>query len=133
MTRTHRDGRKKAPSAALIELMARPQWVAWRLESRDGRSTKAPYNPVSGGLASTGDPSTWGTYEQARSFAAEQGIDGVGYVFSAEDPYTGIDLDKCRDPETGAVEDWAREIITALRSYTELSPSGTGVHIIVRG
>jgi putative DNA primase/helicase len=59
-------------------------------------------------------------------------MDGVGYVFSAEDPYTGIDLDKCRDPETGAIADWAQEIITALRSYPEISPSGTGVHIIVR-
>jgi putative DNA primase/helicase len=58
---------------------------------------------------------------------------GIGYVFSAEDPYTGIDLDKCRDPETGTIEEWAQEIIISLRSYTEISPSGRGVHIIVRG
>jgi putative DNA primase/helicase len=115
------------------ELMARPQWVAWRIESRDGRPTKVPYSPITGGLASTSNPQTWGTYEQARSFCEVQGMEGVGYVFSAEDPYTGIDLDKCRDPETGAIEEWAQEIITALRSYTEISPSGRGVHIIIRG
>jgi putative DNA primase/helicase len=124
--------KKQNTSAAFIELMTRPQWVAWRMESRGGRPAKVPHNPMSGGLASTGDLRTWGTYEQARSFSTEQAMDGVGYVFSAEDPYTGIDLDKCRDPETGATADWAQEIITALRSYTEISPSGTGVHIIVR-
>jgi hypothetical protein len=54
-------------------------------------------------------------------------------MFSADDPYTGVDLDKCRVPETGTIEPWAQESITALNSYTEISPSGTGLHIIVQG
>ena len=48
-------------------------------------------------------------------------------------PYVGIDLDKCRDPETGKIEPWAEAIIRELDSYTELSPSGRGFHIWVRG
>jgi putative DNA primase/helicase len=45
----------------------------------------------------------------------------------------GVDLDKCLDPETGELENWAREIIDELDSYAEISPSGTGVHVLVRG
>ena len=58
--------------------------------------------------------------------------DGVGFVFSTHDPYSGIDLDGCRDPETGEIEPWAEEWIRRCDSYTEVSPSGAGVHIIVR-
>jgi hypothetical protein len=60
-------------------------------------------------------------------------LDGVGYVFSADDPYVGIDLDTCRDLETGVIEPWAVEIVDDIGSYTEISPSGRGVHIIGRG
>lgn len=58
--------------------------------------------------------------------------DGMGYVFSSEDPYTGIDLDGCYD-ESGCLASWAQNIVTRFDSYTELSPSGHGLHIIIRG
>jgi primase-polymerase (primpol)-like protein len=55
-------------------------------------------------------------------------------VFSSGDPYTGIDLDDCRNLETGAIAPWARRIIDRVQEgYIETSPSGTGVHIIVEG
>jgi primase-polymerase (primpol)-like protein len=55
-------------------------------------------------------------------------------VFSSGDPYTGIDLDDCRNPETGAIAPWARRIIDRVQEgYIETSPSGTGVHILVEG
>jgi putative DNA primase/helicase len=57
----------------------------------------------------------------------------VGFVFCSGDPYVGIDLDDCVDPETGQIELWALQIIEELDSYTEFSPSGKGVHIIVKG
>ena len=57
---------------------------------------------------------------------------GVGFVFSPDDPFVGVDLDHCRDPESGVVKPAAQEITTELNSYTEISPSGTGVHIIVQ-
>jgi putative DNA primase/helicase len=59
-------------------------------------------------------------------------MSGVGFVFTEDDPYAGIDLDKCRNPETGEIDQWARKIVDALDSYTEVSPSGTGLHIFVK-
>jgi putative DNA primase/helicase len=62
-------------------------------------------------------PESWSTYEEAVRVAKEHGHDGVGFVFTEEDPYAGIDLDKCRNPETGEIEDWANELIEQLNSY----------------
>ena len=108
------------------ELRQRPQWVTY--ESRN----KIPLDPRTGRYASTTDSLTWGTLEEALRRAEEHGL-GVGFVFSSGDPFVGVDLDKCRDPESGEVAPWARDIIEELDSYTEASPSGTGIHIIVKG
>lgn len=75
---------------------------------------------------------TWGTYAQARARYQHGGWDGLGFVFSAADPYCGIDLDGCRDPGTGEIAPWAWEMVEALHSYTEVSPSGRGLHILVK-
>ncbi len=115
------------------ELRSRPQWVAWKLEERDGKFTKVPHIAGGVGKASSTDSSTWRTFEEAVQALNTGRRDGVGFVFSSGDPYAGIDLDKCRDPETGDLEEWAAEIVADLGGYTEVSPSGTGVHIIVRG
>src|SRR5262249_50949154 len=58
---------------------------------------------------------------------------GIGYVFAPDDPYVGIDLDHCVDLETLDIAAWAKAHIGALKSYTEQSPSGTGLHILVKG
>lgn len=108
------------------ELRKRPQWVTYEPEN------KVPLDPRTGRYASTTDSLTWGTFEEALRQADEHGL-GVGFVFSSGDPFVGVDLDKCRDPETGEIVQWAQEIIVELNSYTEISPSGTGVHIIVKG
>ena len=108
------------------ELQQRPQWVAYEPGS------KIPLDPRTGRYASITDSLTWGTFEEALRRAEEHGL-GVGFVFSSGDPFVGVDLDKCRDPESGEVAQWAQEIIEELDSYTEVSPSGTGVHIIVKG
>ena len=108
------------------------QWINWRYEERDGKVTKVPICPHTGELAAVDRAESWGTYEEVVRASKEHGHDGVGFVFTAEDPYAGIDLDKCRDPETGEIEDWATELIEQLNSYTELSPSGSGVHVLVK-
>jgi putative DNA primase/helicase len=61
------------------------------------------------------------------------GYSGVGFVFSSGDPYTGIDLDHCIDPETGEIAPWAQAWVERFGGYTEISPSGNGLHVIVRG
>lgn len=116
------------------ELQELPQWVGWRLAHRDGKPTKVPQRPDGKGKASPTDPATWGTIDQALEAVRLYNFAGVGFVFTPDDPYLGIDLDKCRDPETGALADWAAEIIDLFPgAYVEASPSGTGIHIITRG
>jgi Phage integrase family len=123
----------------LPELAALRRWVTWRLERRDGKVTKVPYAPKTGRHASTTDAASWTDYQTvsalttARQAQARYGHDGVGVVFSAEDDLVGVDLDRCRGPETDAIEPWARAIVDRLGSYSEASPSGAGVHVLVRG
>lgn len=115
------------------ELKTRNQWVAWRMETRDGKPTKVPYNFGTGRRAQSTNPETWGTWEDALQALQSGQYSGVGFVFSEDDPYTGVDLDKVRNPETGELTDYARNITADLDGYAEISPSGTGVHVIVRG
>lgn len=119
------------PSFAHPQLTPLPQWVNWRLESRDGKPTKVPYDPRTGKRANSTDSSTWGTYADAISAMAD--FDGVGIVLSDGDSLTAIDLDNVRDPNTGEIEPWGKAIIGRLNSYAEVSPSGTGVHVFVLG
>ena len=117
--------------AVPVELKTRPQWVAWRYELRDGKWTKVLKNPSTGYNGKSDNPATWGTFETALAGYRRRHMDGIGFVFSADDPYAGVDLDRCRDPITGTIAPWALAIIEALQSYTEISPSGTGVKIFV--
>jgi len=119
------------------ELTGRPQWVCWRVEERDGKPTKVPYTPGTERRASSTDLMTWRSFEEALAAyeAGEPPYDGIGFVFCSADPFVGIDLDKCRNPETEEISSWAQKILDkfADASYVEASPSGTGVHIITTG
>src|SRR5215218_7944458 len=123
------------PENIPASLTERPQWVVWKLEQRDGKETKVPYAPrVDMGIrASSTDLKTWGTFDEALAAykATESRYGGIGFVFSSGDPYAGIDLDNCRNPETAEISAWAKKIIARVQEgYIEASPSGTGVHII---
>lgn len=107
------------------------QWVVWRYEQRDGNWTKPPYNARTGEPASTTDPQTWSDYDRALAVYQAGGWDGIGFVLTDQDPFAGIDLDHCVDPGTRGIDSWALSIVKRVNSYTELSPSGTGLHIIV--
>jgi primase-polymerase (primpol)-like protein len=114
-------------------LHERDQWVCWREEERDGKPTKIPVTPGAGGFASSTESETWASFEAALEYTETEHADGVGFVFTDDDPIVGVDLDDCRDPETGDVDDAALDIIKRLDSYTEVSPSGTGYHVLIRG
>jgi hypothetical protein len=114
-------------SGALAELATLDQWVISKLT--DGQ--KPPYSPLTRRKCSHSNPSQWSSYQVALDALA--GFDWLGFVFHESDPYTGVDLDGCRDKDTGAIEGWAQRWIDALDSYTEVSPSGTGVKVFVRG
>lgn len=115
----------------LKEIQSVKQWVAFRFEERNGKRTKVPVNPHTGGNAQTNNPDTWGTLAQAQEAVKRYGVDGVGFVFA--NGYFGIDLDHVIDPEARTIKSYAQDIITTVDSYTELSPSGTGIHIIAKG
>jgi hypothetical protein len=104
------------------------QWVRWRMEDRNGKLTKIPLNPKTGHPASTTDPSTWGTFEEATKSRFGSGL---GFVFTRETEIVGIDLDHVITD--GVIDLWAQEIIREMNSYTELSPSLTGIHIYFSG
>ncbi len=114
------------------EMRDRPQWVCWRLEARDGKPTKIPFDAVTGKPASSTDPQTWHSFTEAVTAMERGGYSGIGFVFSKDDPFAGIDLDHVRDPQTKAFAPWARELVLRFNSYAELSQSGTGAHVIIR-
>jgi hypothetical protein len=117
------------------ELRERPQWVDWHYEERDGKLTKVPYKPEAKQAvrASSTDPSTWGTLGAALAVADVAQYSGVGYVLTREVDTTFVDMDDCRDPQTGKIAPWAQRWIDRLNSYSEISPSGTGVHVFAHG
>lgn len=122
------------PDMIPAELTERDQWVVWRIEECDGKRTKVPYDAQTGRHASSTDPSTWAAFSQALvAYETDTRWDGVGFVVSADDPYTGIDLDDHRNPETGELSTRAAALVAELDSYAEQSPSGTGIRVFVHG
>ena len=124
------------PETIPTELRRRDQWVVWRAEIRGGKPTKVPYRVASPSRrASVDDPTTWGSFDDAIDAYPRPALhlDGIGYVLTRDDGLVGIDLDHCRDRETGAIEAWALAIVRRIDSYTEVSPSGTGLRIFARG
>jgi putative DNA primase/helicase len=112
------------------ELRVRPQWVVWKAVGH--KPDKVPFSARSGRKASSTDLLTWSTFQEALKAYENCDFAGLGFVFSSADPYTGIDLDNCVDAD-GEIAGWALEIVRYFDSYTELSATGSGLHIIVRG
>src|SRR6266516_1085736 len=118
----------------LKELQNLPQWVVWKRETdRDGKLKKAPYNPkVRNAYASVKIPKSWGTLEQALTALETGEYSGLGFLITP--PLVMIDLDHSYDRATQTItKPLAQEIVEALNSYTELSPSGSGLHILSYG
>ena len=93
---------------------------------------KLPYNPLTHEAAQSNNSQTWASICEATRAYQNGNYAGIGFMFSDSDPYTGIDLDRCRDLETGQIEEWAQGIIKRMNSYAEITPSGTGVHILIK-
>lgn len=104
-----------------VELKKIKQWVCWH-------NDKLPKNPKTGGNAMSNNSDTWGTFEEACSAIDKYGFSGIGFMFTPKTGYFGVDLDKCFDNS-----DFIDEFVETLQSYTEISKSGNGVHIICKG
>lgn len=107
-------------------------WVFWKYQHRDGKPTKVLGDPHSGQEARSTDPKTWGSFNEAVLAKSKYGGAGVGIVFDSESSLAGVDLDDCID-DTGELYPEAREIVDQFASYTEVSPSGTGVKVFIHG
>lgn len=110
------------------ELKQRRQWINWKIGAikPNGKFKKPPIDPETGIKMNADDPGNWQTFEKTVAYYCAGVGDGIGYVFSENDPYTGIDLDGSRNPESGDMTEAAEEIIRLLPAYWEISVSETG-------
>ena len=115
----------------LEELSELSQWVAYRLvwnESK-GKHDKLPINPRDGTSAKANDAGTWSVFSEALSAIRRFKLNGVGFEFAGG--YCGLDLDNVI-LEDGSLKEYAKEIVEAVNSYTEVSPSGKGLHVLCK-
>jgi putative DNA primase/helicase len=121
------------------QLHDRDVWLVWKYDEReksDGSTyqTKVPLDPDTGREGDATDDGITVPFE--RAVEAEQALDaadGIGFAILANDLLVGTDLDDVRDPEDGSLNRLGREVMTTLDSYTEVSPSGTGLHAVALG
>ena len=115
------------------ELIERRQWLIWRFIQKPGepKPAKVPHT-CQGYAASHSNPDHWSTFEFAlKAFARPGFCDGIGYVFSPDDPYTGIDLDNIYPSDAAECAPWAEGILSNIfrDTYLEASPSDCGIKI----
>lgn len=121
------------------ELKLYPNWVCWKAEP-DANShsgiKKLPINPKTGKKAQSNNPETWSDFQTAYNACVEYGYSGIGFMFS-NSPYFGVDVDDMPDFVqaclNGNYQNIVGEFVKELHSYTELSQSGNGIHIICKG
>lgn len=114
------------------ELKSIGRWLLWKYTPKKNAAgeitwTKVPKMPSGAGASST-DPSTWCSYGDAIDAYILGGFDGIGVVLDENDLH-GIDLDDCRDTESGKLSDLAQRVLQQVEGYAEVSPSGTGIKI----
>jgi putative DNA primase/helicase len=112
------------------ELKEIPQWVCWKYTWNGKKWTKPPYQP-NGYKASKTNTAHFFAFSDVIAAYEKGGFSGVGFILTKDDPFVAIDIDHCLEGKV--LTDEARDIIKALNSYTEISPSGTGIRIFVKG
>ena len=125
-----------------LEIKRTRRWVGYKIEIRDNKKTKIPYNAITGSKAKSNDPDTWTTFSTAINGTIKYGLDGIGFMLGEDKEnatqYFGVDLDNHEDADGNKMskEDflaYASDFVNSLQSYTEFSPSGEGIHIICKG
>src|SRR5262245_51428747 len=112
------------------ELRNENRWVVWKW-TWNGKKFDKPPLQINGRKAKSDDPSTWTSFQGAVvSAIVQKKFDGIGYTLR-DSNHVGVDLDDCRDAVTGEIYEPAATIIKRMDTYTEVSPSGTGVKMIV--
>lgn len=116
----------RAPDSMLVEC----RWVGWRLEPKPDRPkpTKVPYR-MDGGRASSTNPETWCSWREAVAAVPKHQLTGIGFVLGGG--WVGVDVD--HSVVDGRLNPLAEQVVKELGGYAEISPSGTGIHVLVRG
>ena len=121
------------PETIPSEFKSKPRWFLWRYFNRAGKLTKPPYQP-NGQSGKVNDPSTYSSFDEVYArLIKDNEFSGVGFVLTDDDNIIGWDLDHCLNPKTGEIDEWAKEIVEGLNSYTEITPSGEGLRVFVKG
>ena len=119
------------PDGIPQEFKDRDSWVVWKYESRGGHWTKPPYRADEPDRkADSTAPDTWCPYRTAWASYEDGKADGIGFV--PESGLVGIDLDHCRNPQTGDINPGAMKIVNHANSHTEITVSGEGLRIFLR-
>lgn len=114
------------------EMRTYAQFVMWRYEDTDGKKpTKVPYSARTGQLAAVDNPNTWASFDECVQALSSGWYAGIGFVLTEADPYAFIDLDSTNGDQTAL--DRQIKIFNEFDSYAERSPSGNGLHIIIKG
>ena len=113
------------------ELKSLNQWLCWNeIPNKDGTVRKIPVIAATGHNASSTDPATWCDFDMAD--ACKASYTGLGFVFRPGGGIVGMDLDCCLS-ETGELAAWAAPVLAMFPTYAEVSPSGRGIKIWMRG
>jgi primase-polymerase (primpol)-like protein len=138
MERERRIPEERAPEALPVNFETMPEqlqgvhnWVVWNYANIDGEWKKPPFHPVTGRHASVSNPDSWGSLQDAKRAYKSGQFSGVGIVLTPELGIVGVDIDHCM--QDGQLHPGAERIISLLDSYTETSPSGTGIRILLDG
>ena len=117
------------------ELKAIPQWCGfkWQWNGDKDKWDKPPFSIRTGRKCNSEQLAELSDFSGAVSAHRAGRFDGIGFRFRPDDPFAGVDLDGCRDPQTGAIAPWAQRWIDRFATYTEISPSGKGVKMFCRG
>lgn len=105
------------------------QWVCWGKPGEANR--KCPYNPRTGQRAKAGVLDTWAAFSEAVGAVQAGRYEGIGFEFAGGGGIVGVDFDHCI--QGGALDAWAADWVRRFDSYTEVSPSGEGLHILCKG
>ncbi|MDM5250085.1 phage/plasmid primase, P4 family [Lysinibacillus sp. G4S2] len=116
------------------ELKNTKQWICYKAIPRGEKITKVPVHPISGNPIDANNKGNWLTFEEARVYAGGNKVTGIGFVFTDNDDFVGIDIDGCVDVN-GKFNQVSMEILNCFKkkAYAEYSPSGRGIHLIVKG
>jgi primase-polymerase (primpol)-like protein len=120
---------------ALAPLAAYKQFILWTIAERNGKQVKLPVDFRTMGVGDAHDSDAWLTAEDALAIATHYGSTyGIGFVFTENDPFFFVDIDKCLEPDGQTWSPVAVDIMNRLPGAAiEVSQSGRGLHIFGTG